>query len=69
MKTQKFENDKSLISVEATTLRETDQAVLFDFGLPEEVWIPKSQLEEWPDEDDFGEVWIKEWIAKEKGII
>jgi len=40
-----------------------------NFGLSEEVWIPKSQLEEWPDEDDFGEVWIQEQIAKEKGIL
>jgi len=61
-------NDKSLIEIFGTVLSESDKAVRVDFGT-QTVWLPKSQLEDWPDVGQSGEILMKEWLAQEKGLI
>ena len=60
--------DKRLVDVFGTVIRETDLAILADCG-DGEVWLPKSQLEEWPDVDCDGEIVMTEWIAEQKGLV
>ncbi len=56
---------KRLVSLDYDSiLRETDMAVLVDFGEVEE-WIPKSQIAEIED----GLITLYEWIAIEKGLV
>jgi len=62
-------NDKSIIDLFGTTLYETDEAVMIDFGTGKGDWIPKSQMEDWPNVGDSGEVLMQEWFAIKKGII
>ena len=57
------------VTVEGINVFETPEAVCGDFGTDESIWIPKSQMEDWPDLGDFGEWIIQEWIAIEKGIV
>ncbi len=33
------------------------------------VWLPKSQIEDWPEVGDSGDVILPEWLAIEKGLI
>lgn len=35
----------------------------------EEKLLPKSQLEDWPDVGERGEVIVQEWLAIKKGLI
>jgi len=63
-----FSNDKKWVELTGTTEKETDRAVLIDFGDSEE-WILKSQMEDWPDFGETGKVLIKEWLTEEKGLI
>jgi hypothetical protein len=46
----------------------TDKAILFRFG-DNEVWLPKSQIED-PDElnDHGGEVSVQYWLIEEKSL-
>lgn len=60
---------KGYIDINGTVIHETDLAVLIDCGEDEPAWFPKSQLEEWPDRGENGEVLMSEWIATEKGVI
>ena len=62
-----YNND--LVSVEGEVQHETDQAILVDFGLEDKVWLPKSQLEDWPDVLDFGDIMLPQWLAEDKGIV
>ena len=50
------------------TIRETDKAVQFSNG-DERFWIPKSVMEEWPDEGDDGYALVAEWFAEKEGLI
>ena len=61
-------NDKNLIEVFGIVSAETDLAIKVDCGTGI-IWIPKSQLEDWPNINKSGEILMQEWIAKEKGII
>jgi hypothetical protein len=58
-----------LVSVNGTTMFETEKAILADFGLEENIWIPKSQMEDWPEPLENGEFLMPRWLAKEKGVI
>jgi hypothetical protein len=60
--------DKLMIELFGTTMKETDLAVLIDFG-DQELWLPKSQLDEYPDEDDEGTVILPEWLAINEGLV
>ena len=57
------------IEIQGTAKIETDDAVLIDFGGKKAEWIPKSQMEDWPDVGANGDVILTEWIAEEKGVI
>ncbi len=59
---------KDIIDVYGTTKAETDLASLFDDGTLE-VWIPKSQCEEWPAVGEEGELLLPEWLAQDKELI
>lgn len=61
-------NRKDLIEISGTVIRETEMAILFNDGELEE-WLPKSQLEDWPDAGETGEVLMPEWLAGDKGFI
>lgn len=54
----------------------TAKAILVNFGVKEEVWIPKSQVDDFCDDTPATEpgyattsIFIPEWLAKEKGMI
>ena len=57
------------VSVDATVVIETDDAVAIDHGGTKITWLPKSQLEDWPDVSEYGEVLISRWLAEEKGLV
>ena len=50
-------------------------AILVDVGYygdshhREEVWIPKSLIEDWPEVGESGEIEIPEWLAIEEGLV
>ena len=50
------------------TLRQSANAVLLDIE-GEEIWVPKSLMEEWPDVDDEGEIELPEWFAIQEGLV
>lgn len=64
-----FSNAKDIIEIEAYTLYQSEKAIKVDVGDRGEIWLPISQLEEWPDVGQEGVVWMPEWLAKEKGLI
>jgi hypothetical protein len=47
---------------------ETDRAWLIDDGA-KQVWVPKSQGEMYPRADGTHDLFLEEWLAKEKGLI
>ena len=49
-------------------VKETDEAILIRIE-DEEMWIPTSQCEDWPDEGEAGIVTMMEWIAIEKDLV
>lgn len=55
----------SLVDIRARKVVETEKAYKFDFGLKEQVWIPKSQCE-W--DAMTGKVTMEEDLAIEKGL-
>lgn len=55
-----------MILVYDRIIRETDLAVLFDFG-DEELWVPESVIESC-DGDEGNEVEIKDWFVLDKGL-
>jgi hypothetical protein len=58
------------IDVDTVTV-ETEMAILCVIGT-EEVWIPKSQIDDSSEvqgEGDGGTLVISEWLAKEKGLV
>lgn len=56
----------SLVDLEAELVHSTAKAYLFDFGLDEDVWIPKEACE-WYEDD--GIVSMRENYAIEKGLV
>ena len=64
-----FSNEKHLVEIACLTIQETNLAVLIDAGLEDPVWLPKSQLEDWPDKNQDGTILLSERYAKKKGLI
>lgn len=56
----------TLTELEAVLVHETAGAYLFDFGLDDNMWIPKASCE-WCPED--GIVTVRESYAIEKGLV
>lgn len=49
---------------------ETERAWLIDDGSGREnLWVPKSQAEAYARQDGTVDLFVEEWIAKEKGLI
>lgn len=57
-----------LIAVEGKSLHETEKAVRLRID-NEEYWVPKSVLEDWPDEDEIGDVLVQRWWAEQNELI
>ena len=61
------------VDIFATFIHESDKAILInDDGGEENTWVPKSQIQDLPDELIEGETYtftLSEWIATEKGLI
>ena len=59
------------VEIAVVITRETEKAYLVNFGAPELVWVPKSQINDYVEEDDgrISSIFIPEWLAKEKGMI
>lgn len=47
---------------------ETEKAILVDYE-GDDYWLPKSQLEDWPNVEEFGEIACPIWLLEEKGMI
>lgn len=51
----------------------TDKAILVNFGAPDPVWVPKSQITDWAGSDELDHnvdtIFIPEWLAIEKGMV
>lgn len=58
-----------IVEVDGRNKAETDEAVLYTDDEDVKVWLPKSQMEEWPEKGKEGTFHIKEWIAIEKELI
>jgi hypothetical protein len=56
-----------MIEIEAEVIAETDMAILINDGMGE-IWLPKSQLDDWPEVYSTGEIVMPEWLAKEKDL-
>ena len=56
-------SEKDYIEIDVMTKYETDAAVLFDTGDDEELWIPKSVMEDWPSIGETGAAMVEEWFA------
>ena len=61
-------NRKDLIECYGIVHRQTVAAIYVDFG-NRDCWLPKSQLEDWPDVGEAGEILLPEWLAIEKEIV
>jgi len=61
-------SDFGYVVLEGQTMRETEKAVLINFD-DDEQWVPKSLLEDWPDEDCIGDIIVKEWWARQEGFV
>lgn len=63
------------VEIACVVKRTTDKAILINHGVPEEVWVPKSQITDWTDGPDkepgYGtsSIFIPEWLAIEKGLV
>lgn len=59
------------VEIAVVVKRETEKAILVNFGVRDEVWVPKSQISDWSEDGDgsTSSIFIPEWLAKEKGMI
>lgn len=58
-----------MTDVDGTVLRETELAIHVDCGGDVPVWLPKSQLEDWPYVGESGSVLLPVWLAEDKGLV
>jgi hypothetical protein len=49
-------------------IRETNEAILIKID-KENIWLPKSQLDDYPEVGESGIILIKTWLAEEKELI
>lgn len=57
-----------MVEVDLDNIKETEMAVLFSDG-DEEIWIPKSLMEDWPEVGESGTALVEEWFATKEGLI
>jgi len=63
-----FSNAKDIIEIYGIIHAETKMAIFVDVG-NNTVWLLKSQIEDWPNVGESGEILMPEWLAKDKCII
>lgn len=56
------------VEVTGRIVHETDKAVLLDDGVTTQ-WLPRSKVDVEPISEQFVEVFMPEWLAKEKGYV
>ena len=72
---QQYAKKNQEVEIDVVVKRTTEKAILVNFGVPEEIWLPKSQISDWcggpDDEPGLGttSVFIPEWLAIEKGMV
>jgi hypothetical protein len=59
------------VEIDVVVKRSTDRAILVNFGVPQEVWIPKSQINDFTGDEveEATSIFIPEWLAIEKGMV
>lgn len=59
------------VEIEVVVKRSTERAILVNFGVKEEVWVPKSQINDFCGEnvEEATSIFIPEWLATEKGMV
>ncbi len=62
---------KELVEIDVETILDDKkyQAVLFDVGKDDDQWIPRSVMEDWPDEGESGVVMVQRWFAEKEGLV
>lgn len=64
-----------IVEIECAVVRTTDSAILIDHGGRSNVWIPRSQINDYtpgPEGDGVEHcesIFIPEWLATEKGLV
>ena len=64
----KSDDGKEYIEIDVETMGQTLMAVFFSDG-DKGFWIPKSQMEDWPDEGETGTALVQRWFAEKEGLI
>ena len=59
---------KRMVEIEVKVMATTETAILIN-DVAEEVWLPKSQLEDWPNVGKTGKIVMPEWLAKDKELL
>ena len=61
------------VEIDVCVKRRTEKAILVEVeNLDEDLWIPKSQIEDWDENisnKDIDSILIPNWLAQEKGLI
>ena len=74
----KSDDGEEYIEISVMNLGETDFAVRFDDGgiwqpdkddKSDDLWIPKSAMEDWPDKYKTGTALVVRWFAEKKGLV
>ena len=58
-------DDDVIVEIRGEIVKETERALLIDFGQDEPEWFPKSQI----TDNKHGTFEIPRWLAEEKGAI
>lgn len=64
-------DEREAVEIAVVVKRSTDRAILVNHGVPEEVWIPKSQVSDFTGDsvEEAESIFIPAWLAQEKGMI
>ena len=59
------------VEIAVIVKRSTDRAVLVNHGVRDEVWVPKSQVNDFTGDtiDTAESIFVPEWLAIEKGMV
>lgn len=57
-----------MVAAFGITKQVTEESVLIEFA-DNEIWLQKSQLENWPDIEEEGEITMPYWLAMDKDLI
>ena len=60
---------KRTVEIDGMNIHETFKAVQYSDGEDLKMWLPKSQLIEWPEVGQTGTFEMTEWLAIEKELV